>query len=159
MRDYVQTTSIALLLVGICGAYLIALALTHEGALKIFTLVAIVAVNDAAAYFGGSRLKGPKMCQALSPNKTVSGSICGFVGGVLAMLLIHYLARAGEDLITDLLIAAAVVCAAQLGDLAKSYLKRVHGVKDTGNILPGHGGVLDRIDAILAGAPLIYLWW
>jgi len=159
VRDYVQTTSVALIHVGICGAFLVSLPLVPEGASRLLVLVAVVAANDIAAYFGGSRLKGPKFAPALSPNKTISGSICGFIAGALVIVGLHYIIRPTTSLVWDIVLGLVVVFAAQLGDLSKSYLKRIHGVKDTGAILPGHGGILDRIDGILAGAPFLFFWW
>lgn len=159
VREYIESACVALVHVGIGGAFLASTPLAEDGALRVLVLVAVVAVNDTAAYFGGSRLRGPKFCVALSPNKTVSGSVCGFLGGALVMTAVHYLAQRQVSLGYDLMCALALVAAAQAGDLAKSYLKRLHGVKDTGTLLPGHGGVLDRIDGFLAGAPIITLWW
>jgi phosphatidate cytidylyltransferase len=120
-------------------------------------LIVVVSVNDTAAYLAGSRIGGPKLCPAISPGKTVSGSLAGLFFGTCIGTVVGRLSTAptlGEALV----VALCVAFAAQLGDLAKSYLKRLHGVKDSGAILPGHGGLLDRIDGILAGAIVVYVW-
>ncbi|MFM1847734.1 MAG: hypothetical protein RL417_1208 [Pseudomonadota bacterium] len=149
--------AVAIFLVGFGGSALIALPLAPGGAWILLWLVAVVSVNDSAAYFIGSRVGGPKLCPAVSPNKTVSGSVGGLLCGSVAGVILAALSGA-ETNGEALRLAVVVVVAAQIGDLMKSYLKRLHGVKDSGSILPGHGGILDRIDGVLAGAIVVYLW-
>ena len=148
---------LAVFLVGIGGAALVALPLLPGGAWILLWLVLVVSVNDSAAYFIGSRLGGPKLCPAISPNKTWSGSVGGVLCGVAGGVALGSLSTAA-GWAESLPLSLGVVVAAQCGDLMKSYLKRLHGVKDSGTILPGHGGVLDRIDGILAGGLVTYIW-
>lgn len=149
---------LAVLLIGFGGAALQGLAWLEQGISPIIWLVFVVCSNDIAAYFGGSSIGGPKLAPALSPSKTLSGSLAGLLVGVV----IGVLGRALIDIELEPLPAAALalvlVLVAQTGDLAKSYLKRLHEVKDSGTLLPGHGGVLDRLDAMLASAPFFYVW-
>ncbi|MGI6523849.1 MAG: phosphatidate cytidylyltransferase [Bdellovibrionota bacterium] len=174
---------IGIILVGLGGSavvFIAGLAATGIGMLAPIFLILVVCANDIAAYFCGKKFGGPAMAPIISPNKTISGSIGGFVGGglvgclVLSCIFFFLVPKRVEFENTELssldgvpfcLIAFALslifVAAAQMGDLLKSYVKRIHNVKDSGKILPGHGGVLDRIDGILLAAfllaPLIIL--
>lgn len=157
VSETMRELPLAVFLVGICGGALIALPLLPGGAWILLWLVVVVSTNDTAAYFVGSRVGGVKLCPAVSPNKTVAGSIGGILSGTVVGSLLGSLSTA-ETWGQSVLLSLAVIVAAQLGDLAKSYLKRLHGVKDSGRLLPGHGGVLDRIDGVLAGGLVVYVW-
>jgi len=112
----------------------------------IYVILAVVAA-DTGAYFGGSYFRGPKMAPKLSPNKTWSG----FVSGVLFACLIGGLSAVfiGFSPIYAVMLAVPIVVFSVLGDFLESGLKRKLDVKDTGEILPGHGGVLDRVDSLM----------
>jgi phosphatidate cytidylyltransferase len=124
----------------------------------LFTMVVIWA-GDTAGYFIGKHFGKHKSSPHISPNKTWEGTIASFlaallVGGITAG---YSWLRAGYAEL--LLLAAALNVAGQLGDLAESALKRSAGVKDSSNLIPGHGGVLDRIDALLFAAPVLWYYW
>ena len=114
---------------------------------------------DAGAYFVGVRFGKHKLAPVVSPNKTIEGALGGLAAGILAMLLYTFILDV--PLKFDVSYGAAVVygivgcLAGELGDLCFSVIKRQTGIKDYGNLIPGHGGVLDRFDSILAVAPLI----
>ena len=110
-------------------------------------VILIVVAADVGAYFGGSLIGGPKMAPKLSPNKTWAG----FVSGLLVACLIGGLATVGYgySFIYGALFAAPVVVFSVLGDILESAFKRILKVKDTGELLPGHGGVLDRVDSLM----------
>jgi phosphatidate cytidylyltransferase len=114
----------------------------------LFLLYAIVWLGDTAAYYVGSAWGRHKMAPLVSPNKSWEGAIAGFLTGIVATVLWSWW-RLGEIRLPLLLVAAATGIAAQLGDLFESLLKRDMGIKDTGRVLGGHGGVLDRLDAPL----------
>ena len=118
-------------------------------------LVFLISVwsNDSAAYFVGSALGKHKMSPILSPKKTWEGSVAGLVGGLLAALVGLFWLNGAWSL-NSLWVFALVIVAAQAGDLVESLLKRAVGVKDSGALLPGHGGILDRLDAIILSAPV-----
>lgn len=122
-------------------------------ALTLWTL-AVVWATDIGAYFSGRAIGGPKLAPALSPNKTWAG----LGGGVLAALLVGLAIAAGFGLPpTLLLLGAPMAVLAQIGDLFESWLKRKAGVKDSGRLLPGHGGALDRLDGVVPVAALMGL--
>lgn len=117
----------------------------------IFLLVCVWAA-DIAAYFTGRALGGAKLAPSISPNKTWSGAIGGVVGAVIAAggLAIAYLASVdGRGAWKFLMLAAGLAMVSVLGDLFESWLKRRAGVKDSGTLLPGHGGVMDRLDGLV----------
>jgi len=120
-------------------------------ALTLWMLV-IVWATDIGAYFAGRAIGGPKLAPKISPNKTWAG----LVGGMLAALVIG-LAIAWSTGLPHMLwlLGAPLAVAAQAGDLFESWLKRISGVKDSGRILPGHGGVLDRLDGVVPVAILV----
>ncbi len=132
------------------------------GAALIAWCFAVVWATDIAAYFAGRALGGPKLWPSVSPKKTWSGAIGGALAGVLAGLLVAVVtAELGAQWPVPLwqtAVAALLASAAgQLGDLAESALKRRHGVKDSSHIIPGHGGVLDRLDAFVVVVVLVAL--
>ena len=118
-------------------------------------LLAIVWAGDTAAYYFGTRWGRHKLAPVVSPNKSWEGAVAGFVASLLAVIA-WSLWRLGSIELGLLVLAAVTAVAAQVGDLVESLLKRVAGVKDSGSLLPGHGGVLDRIDALLFAAPVWY---
>lgn len=118
------------------------------GFVAIVFLFAVVWVTDIAAYFAGRALGGPKLWVAVSPNKTWSGALGGALGGVIAALLVVKVA--GLVIAPMLvLVALALSIASQAGDLLESALKRQFGAKDAGALIPGHGGLMDRLDGFL----------
>jgi phosphatidate cytidylyltransferase len=109
--------------------------------------------NDTAAYFGGKALGRHKLLAAVSPGKTWEGAACGLVGALILALALRPALFPFLGLAELGALAAIAGVVGPLGDLAKSVLKRAYHVKDSGHLLPGHGGVLDRIDALLFNAP------
>lgn len=134
----------------------------HSGGSEILLVLLLsVWANDAAALVVGSRFGRHKMAPRLSPNKTWEGSVAGLAAGVAVgiggLLVAGRVDTVGWRLCALYVIVAA---AAQAGDLVESLLKRAVDVKDSGALLPGHGGMLDRLDAILVAAPVFYaLTW
>lgn len=130
----------------------------------IIFLFAVVWGTDIAAYFNGRALGGPKLAPRLSPNKTWSGAIggaaIGVAGGVLVVLLLvknSLVVNITPNDVAVPLLALALSIASQAGDIGESWIKRHFGVKDSGSLLPGHGGFMDRVDGLVAAAVLLYL--
>lgn len=114
---------------------------------------------DSGAYFVGRKLGRRKMAPNVSPNKSMEGLAGGLTTGIIVVLLISVfkLHLSGLLLLAFVLLSAVTILASVLGDLFESMLKRRAGVKDSGTILPGHGGVLDRIDSLLSATPIFAL--
>jgi phosphatidate cytidylyltransferase len=130
-----------------------------HGSYFVILILAIAWVGDTGAYFAGRFLGKKKLYEAVSPKKTWAGAWGGLGGSLLAAVIIKLFCL--TDTITWLdvfLIAIPGAALGQMGDLAESLFKRAVGVKDSGSLLPGHGGMLDRIDAVLFIAPYVYLY-
>lgn len=121
------------------------------GFLAIIWLYAVVWLTDIAGYFCGRFIGGPKLAPVISPKKTWSGAIGGTVFGVVGGVMVATLANAGVAFMS-IVIALLVSVFAQAGDIFESFVKRKFGKKDASGILPGHGGVMDRIDGFIAAA-------
>lgn len=133
---------------------LIVLRRQDMGLLLAFWAMALVWATDIGAFFAGRGIGGPKLAPRLSPNKTWAG----LIGGVIAATMLAVVLHLGAALPIRLVMATPLLAAlAQGGDLFESWLKRQAGVKDSGNTLPGHGGVLDRIDGLVPVAPIAAL--
>ena len=119
-------------------------------------LFAIVWLGDTAAYYCGRAWGRRKLAPRVSPNKTWEGAIASLLAAVVAAAVWSWL-RMGTVSMGLLVLAVATSLSAQIGDLVESLIKRAAGVKDSGTLLPGHGGVLDRVDALLFAAPTLFL--
>jgi len=128
-----------------------------DGTLFFFLPVALTWLADTAAYFGGRALGKRKLSPVISPNKTVEGAVAALLAGPIGAVLYGFLVlpRLGDSLGAPGLLGLGLVvaAAATLGDLAESALKRECGVKDSSGLLPGHGGLLDRMDSLLWSIP------
>ncbi len=166
---------------GYCGVPLLLLANVRQqwaGAFLILYLFLVVWTGDTAAYYIGRAIGRNKMAPRVSPGKSWEGGIASFLASIgVGILVFHYaqnissaLLRIGlierwqgylappPPLLTVILLSGSLNITAQFGDLVESLLKRGAGVKDSGSLLPGHGGVLDRIDALLFAAPVLWFY-
>ncbi|CTQ33992.1 phosphatidate cytidylyltransferase [Jannaschia rubra] len=126
--------------------------LTQFGLVWMIWLISVVVMSDVAGYFAGRMLGGPKFWPRISPKKTWSGTIAGWVGAGLVGLIWTIWQDSGWETIG---ISVALAMMAQMGDIAESAVKRRVGVKDSSNLLPGHGGLFDRFDALLGAALML----
>ena len=155
----------AVLLPGLC---IIALSLVQPLSVQrtlLGLLIAVPILGDTLAFFVGSKVGGPKFCPPVSPNKTISGSIAGLAGSLLAAVIVRAIAGAICAATTQPILPSWGVCvflgifggaASQMGDLFASLVKRHCGIKDYSNLFPGHGGMLDRLDSILFMSVVLY---
>jgi len=120
-------------------------SLRTGGEAAILWLVAVVVVSDVAGYFAGRTIGGPKFWPAISPKKTWAGTAAGWTGAAVVGLVFVLAGTAGWGLVV---LSPLVALAGQMGDIAESWIKRRAGVKDASHLIPGHGGVLDRFDAM-----------
>ncbi len=130
----------------------------HSGPDLIYLCLASTFANDTLAYFTGKSLGKHPLHPRVSPKKTWEGLIGGIVGSVIASFLIWHFLQIDVSWAGILAYGLVMGCLTPMGDLAESLLKRAAGVKDSGRLIPGHGGVLDRIDALLFGFPVTYLF-
>ena len=139
---------------------LVALRFSHpDGARALIWLFSLVWATDVFAYLGGRILGGPKLWPRISPSKTWSGTITGLSAAALIGSFAALRDRFAIDLLIPLLVLTLVVATvSQAGDAFESAIKRHFGVKDTSNLIPGHGGVMDRLDGFIAAAIFAYLF-
>lgn len=129
-----------------------------NGIFWISVLLTMTWLNDTFAYFFGHWLGRRRLAPMISPGKTIEGLLGGFLGSFSGFLLFWFLLENPISISEGILLTLLVGIAGPLGDLSESLIKRSFGVKDSGNIIPGHGGMLDRIDALLFTAPIVYLF-
>jgi len=129
----------------------------REGPLLLLFALVITWVGDSAAYFAGRSIGKHTLAPHLSPKKTWEGTLASFLGSlVVGLAFARFMAMPLPHLLG---MAAVGNIAGQVGDLLESAYKRSAGIKDSGSILPGHGGVLDRIDALILAIPVVWYYW
>lgn len=126
----------------------------EEHSLQALLLIFVTSpLSDTLAYLVGSLIGGKKLCPKISPNKTVAGAVGGLFGGAVGALVLHFIFPSvfgvRAEWLLFLVIGLAAAFFTEAGDLFESYVKRRAGIKDMGRLLPGHGGIMDRIDGIL----------
>ena len=140
---------------------LLANGLGDRGFIMLLLCFIISPANDVFAYLVGSKVGGKKLCPKLSPKKTWSGAIGGTIGGIIASILVYLIFKPTINFFSPILFFVLLGFVASviniIGDLFESFIKRKVGIKDMGKIMPGHGGVLDRIDGTMFVIALTYL--
>jgi phosphatidate cytidylyltransferase len=163
--DSVPSAAITILgavYVGALGGTIAALRILEpvgEGAWRVVLLLATIMVSDTFAFFAGHALGRRRLAPSLSPGKTVEGALGGLVGGVAGAFAVRAVGLPGLPPVDTLVLGALVAALGIVGDLDESLLKRWAGVKDSGALFPGHGGMLDRLDSLLFGAPILYYYF
>lgn len=128
-----------------------------RGPILVLLGCALIWGADIGAYCFGKLWGKSKLAPHVSPNKTWAGLYGAFVSGIIIMLLFHYFFKPGFNIYAALWVAVMTVGFAVIGDLFESMLKRIYGFKDSGKLIPGHGGMFDRIDSLLAAFPIYFL--
>ena len=141
---------------GFLPAHLILIMTLEKGALWLLFLTIVTVASDTGAYFVVRSLGRHKLCPAVSPKKTIEGFGGGLVAGVAGGMAVAAFLLPDISLYRLSLAALVLTCLGVLGDLTESVMKRAMNVKDSGAILPGHGGILDRIDSLLMTAPVFF---
>jgi phosphatidate cytidylyltransferase len=164
LEDLLPSSAIAVLAttyVGLLGGSLI--RLRHDfpdvGWKLVFFLLLVVWLGDSGAYYVGKKFGSHKLSPRISPKKTIEGLIGGFVTSVIAALVIHFTFFREFPLVHAIVAGVILSFAGVIGDLAESMWKRSAAVKDSGTLIPGHGGFLDRFDSIFFTAPILYCYW
>lgn len=142
--------------VGVGFYYFMATREATDGLLYIVFALVVVWSTDSGAYFVGRKLGKHKLWPEISPKKTVEGFVGGIVIAVIAAVIFEWISGLEVNWAVLLIVTVIASVIGQLGDLVESAIKRHYGVKDSGNILPGHGGILDRFDSLLFVLPLLH---
>ncbi|WP_283678682.1 phosphatidate cytidylyltransferase [Lentilactobacillus sp. Marseille-Q4993] len=154
--DDVGTLTLGMMYIGFGFNYFI--DARAEGLQVLLFALFIVWITDSGAYIFGRQFGKHKLAPHVSPNKTIEGSVLGTVSAiVLVSIFVNFYPVSDHSLVTMVPIIAFLSIAGQFGDLIESALKRYFGVKDSGRILPGHGGILDRFDSLLLVLPMLHL--
>jgi len=139
-------------------ALLVMIRQSPYGATWIFWIIGIIFAGDIGAYYVGRAFGKHKLCPSVSPGKTIEGAVGGLAANMLLGSAVKFFFFPNLPWRESLLMFVCMGIAGQIGDLVESEFKRAAGVKDSGTILPGHGGILDRIDALLFAAPVAFLF-
>lgn len=131
--------------------------LADNGLYLVFFVLLIIWTTDSCAYFVGRKWGKNKLWPDISPKKTIEGSLGGVVGAVIIGSIFYFIFPLLNTYITALFVIVVASVFGQLGDLVESALKRHYAVKDSGNVLPGHGGILDRFDSLIYVMPILHL--
>ena len=124
----------------------------------ILLLFILVWASDIFAYYGGRHFGRHKLIVSLSPKKTTEGAVIGFLAAVLTALLFRIFISEYKEFtfLSFIFLSSVTIIAGMFGDLTESLIKRMGGKKDSGYLIPGHGGILDRIDSLILAAPFFY---
>lgn len=154
--DFLARMGLGFVYPGFCLAHLVLLRAQPQGVFWLLALTALTVASDTGAYYAGRWFGKRKLCPAISPGKTVAGAMGGLAAGTLvgAGLVIFLFPELDRLVVVGS--ALVLVCVGVMGDLVESVLKRSVGVKDSGTILAGHGGLLDRGDSLLLAAPVLF---
>lgn len=157
MQEWLTKSALGLFYVGLLPSFAYKILDQTDGHYWFVFLLAVVFAGDTVAYISGVLLGKHKVMPIVSPQKTWQGSVGGILGSVLAGYAVWFTLFPDQNLLVFLGLAAISGFTGQFGDFFESLLKRVADVKDSGKIMPGHGGVLDRIDGVLFASPVILL--
>ncbi len=149
---------VASLYLGLLGSTFVEVRAVDQGVDWMLLAVLAVMTTDAAAYAGGRLIGRRPLAPSVSPNKTLEGAIAGWLGGFGATLALDQILNLDVQIWPLALLALTLPVASQLGDLAESLFKRAMDVKDSSKLIPGHGGVLDRLDSLLFGLPVVFFF-
>jgi phosphatidate cytidylyltransferase len=138
--------------------FLLAIVMLDKGRFLLFFIFFIVWSGDTGAYYVGKNFGKRLLAPKVSPGKTIEGSIGGIFGSLVGGLIAWIWFLEGISLVHCLIVIIICAIIGQFGDLAESIIKRSAGVKDSGTIIPGHGGILDRIDSLIFAGPLFYVY-
>ncbi len=159
MEGIAQRIALTLLGIFYIGSFGSFVGLTRDlphGVFWVFILLAMTWMNDTFAYFFGHKFGKRKLAPMISPGKTVEGFLGGFLGSACGFFLFWFIFRRPVAIFHVVPLTLLVGIVGPVGDLCESLIKRSFQVKDSGNFIPGHGGMLDRIDALLFTAPVVY---
>lgn len=143
--------------VGFGFYYLVETRILENGVQLLFFILFMIWATDSGAYFVGKSMGKRKLWPVISPNKTIEGAVGGIFFSILVAIISYTVNFVEMPLVNILIVSILVGVFGQIGDLAESAFKRIYDVKDSGTLLPGHGGILDRLDSALFVFPLLHV--
>ena len=149
---------VGILYIPLLLSHIVLLRKLPSGADWVFLVLFVVMASDTMAYFVGMNIGKHRLYELVSPKKSIEGSIGGLVGGVVGAIICKFWFFPELDTVDILVVGIGVGAFSQLGDLVESLFKRSFGVKDSGCLIPGHGGLLDRLDSLLFAFPVTYYY-
>lgn len=152
----ISTTTLAVVYAGVLPAYIVVVLAMPFGRSLVFGLAVLVVANDVASFAVGSKFGRRPLAPTVSPGKTWEGLAAGTLATLIAGVALGLAMSPAFTVARGLILAAVIAIAAPVGDLTESMLKRDVGAKDSGTLLPGHGGILDRFDGFIVSAPLFF---
>jgi phosphatidate cytidylyltransferase len=161
LAESVQSIAFTLLGVFYVGwllSYVLLLRLLSDGPSYVFYIFGVVWLGDAAALVSGTLMGRHKLAPTISPHKTIEGAFGGILGSLCGAVLGGLWLLGHFTVLQCFAVGIMLAIFGQLGDLSESLLKRSTGIKDSGILIPGHGGILDKVDGILFGAPALYYY-
>ncbi len=160
-KDFGKTLFIdlfSIIYTGFLISFLVKIFEISGGRMLILLLFILVWASDIFAYYGGRHFGTHKLIVSLSPKKTVEGAVIGFLAAVLTALIFRIFISEYKEFtfLSFIVLSSVTIIAGMFGDLTESLIKRIGGKKDSGYLIPGHGGILDRIDSLILAAPFFY---
>ncbi|MFZ3071630.1 MAG: phosphatidate cytidylyltransferase [Thermodesulfobacteriota bacterium] len=156
--SWVAIRSVSLLYLAVPFSHMVLLLGLYKGRYWLLFAFAIVWANDTCAYFTGRLIGRRPLSPVISPKKTVEGALGGIIGGVTVAFILNKVFSLGLGIIEGAALSVILGAVSILGDLVESMIKRDAGVKDSGTLIPGHGGVLDRLDSLVFTVPVLYYY-
>ena len=147
---------LGIIFIGFLASHLVMIRSFDDGIGWLIILTAITAGSDTGAYWVGCRWGKRKLCPSISPNKTVEGAVGGIAGAVIAALIVFSCLDVQTSVLMVFMLAIFLSIVGMVGDLLESMIKRGTNTKDSGTLLRGHGGILDRVDSLLFAGPFLY---
>lgn len=162
VSEWVRSVIFSIIYIALPFSLLVLLANADSGRLWILFILLLVWSNDTFAFCVGKLIGRHKLSPKVSPGKSIEGALGGLAGGVVVMLVFNHYAGLGLEVWVAVVLAVVLGILSILGDLFESLIKRGSNVKDSGSLIPGHGGILDRVDSMVFVVPALYyflLWY
>ena len=155
-ETFLLKSTAGLFLVSLCASHVPLLVTLEDGFFWLGLLTTITIASDTGAYYTGTNFGVHKLCPSISPGKTIEGLIGGMICSMFFAWIYKVIFLQNQDTVKIMVLTVFICLVGVCGDLTESIVKRANNTKDSGSLLPGHGGILDRVDSVLASAPALF---